>query len=302
MLHYRKKLMPALEHIELKYRIQNLNKFWSFLYGPAGSRGDGLYIEFRYIGTGVAGREWVPINDLEFHTKTLVTDVSGRHIYFGVNPRTEKGGKAEHVREFNDIVWADIDKKSGAVFSDILLAKVPPPNVIVDTGHGWHLYWKMHYGIPHERAQRLMEQIAYLVGGDSVGDPARILRIPYSTNWKAPPYPTSKIIRMDNKPRHGYWDLTLDNPGIEISLPRKRTMIGRGTHTRATGTRSRSEILFSVAMRSIASGDPKAETFNAMLTDEAGTKLNEMSPKRRMEWMEITYENARTAIYGRRRR
>ena len=57
------------------------------------------------------------------------------------------------------------------------------PSIVVDSGNGYHIYFKLEYEIDARKLRRLEEKLVDVLGGDSQSkDLARILRLPGSTN------------------------------------------------------------------------------------------------------------------------
>jgi hypothetical protein len=71
-----------------------------------------------------------------------------------------------------------------------------PPSVVVDSGHGYHAYWRLEQPVLWEEARPIMVGIAQVLNGDHVYDQARILRIPGTVNHKEPkdPLPVRTIV------------------------------------------------------------------------------------------------------------
>lgn len=208
-------------------------------------------------------------------------------IYFGVLLRKDESGKAEDCEPNVHWLWADVDWKSGATLSSLLVAPIPPPQIIVDSGHGWHMYWRLKRPVSHLAAQQAMRAIASQIGGDAVGDPARILRLPGSLNHKDDPPKQVRIIRWKNL-LHGWrlGDFNLQQQGTQ-----RRVFHG------ATGTKgTRSEELFSYALREVRAGKSDSEIYDGMLQLPAGSKLLEMPKERADKWVALTVKKARSFL------
>jgi hypothetical protein len=100
------------------------------------------------------------------------------NIYYGVCPRIRKEGTASAVAVAT-AVWFDE------------ITKVPPPGlppfswmVQTSTGKVQGGYFLKHPTRNLERVERLNRRLAAAVGGDNVGDRARILRLPGFINCK----------------------------------------------------------------------------------------------------------------------
>ena len=107
------------------------------------------------------------------------------------------------------------------------------PSVIVDSGHGYHVYWRLDTIIPFAQAKAIMVGIAKAIKGDHVYDAARILRIPGTVNYKDPqaPVPVRTVLfntHALSRPGdfHEY-----ENAGNEYLTPAPRQYVVRSYKT-----------------------------------------------------------------------
>ncbi len=119
----------------------------------------------------------------------------GYNCYFGVCLRKVQKGDKSSVASIS-AVWADVDAKNfsgGKPEALAQLKKLPPylfSSVIVDTGHGYHLYWLLREAELIESPQDILRLEAYMKGlaltlhGDSTSDLSRVLRLPGLVNQK----------------------------------------------------------------------------------------------------------------------
>lgn len=112
------------------------------------------------------------------------------NLYVGVNPRASNvSGKNEDIKTCR-WVWIDIDsKKLNDITPEQILAKVMrrivlPPHIVVNTGGGIHLYYRIVETTDLVEVQRVCNLLSAAIGGDPLGDPARIFRIPSTFNYK----------------------------------------------------------------------------------------------------------------------
>jgi hypothetical protein len=165
------------------------------------------YVEFVSIWNDVANGNPPPdgkkihveatqVKDLERTFDNILADWitrenrGKRDVYFGVCPRQiirrtkeryPQRGRNEDVTHAV-CAWMDYDKMTyKAVMSDS-----PEPSCVVFTGHGAHFYWKYPEAVPITRAVEDSEKLKQKYGGDNTTDPARLLRIPGTRNWKEP--------------------------------------------------------------------------------------------------------------------
>jgi hypothetical protein len=162
--------------------------------------------ETRRIMDGKVRQDW-----FEHHDQ--VRDVAERwseagwDVYYGVLPRTDRGGKAEDVVKETATLWADVDAKAHNDSKQAsLMALIDydiPPAIVVDSGHGYHAYWILNQFIPVDRAITIMRGIARQVKGDHVYDAPRILRLPGTQNWKDRDHPLDvRLLRFDATRRY----------------------------------------------------------------------------------------------------
>lgn len=166
------------------------------------------YLELRLFAEGPdtrgkppVARHWLGIDDtLEANLDAALKEAREKNaaVYFGVLPRRAKGGgKAEDVLPGRD-VWADLDFKDypgGEAEARARLNSFPiPPTIIVRSGHGLHAYWLLNEVCDVPRLCKLAKMLAEVLGGDSVHDAPRVMRLPGSCNRKDPADPIPVVI------------------------------------------------------------------------------------------------------------
>lgn len=116
---------------------------------------------------------------------TAHAEANGYAVFFGVLPRINDGGTANDVGPAR-VLWCDLDYKD--VPEPDAWARIDtfpvPPSIIVASGHGMHLYWRLQEPEEPHILASICRRIAYALGGDRCYDPARILRLPGSRNLK----------------------------------------------------------------------------------------------------------------------
>lgn len=132
------------------------------------------------------------------------------NTYFSVHPSTVKRPIYEklHIEDVAAIncLYAEFDAGTGSkstLFSHVADLE-PQPNVIIDSGGGYHAYWLLlepvviGVDISRDDAQKLQYAWNQMVGGDpNVKDLARVLRIPGTLNTKYDPARAVEIIRYE---------------------------------------------------------------------------------------------------------
>ena len=185
--------------------------FLDFILPPVG------YGELRALCEGLTQQEWYLLGDeyarWDMESRARSLDDSGWDVYFGVMPRYRKGGTIADTWSDTTVLWADIDAKlhggDKTDALDCLLTFDIPASVIVDSGHGYHAYWKLRAPVPFEPAAAAMKSIARTIGGDPVYDAARILRLPGLHNHKGGGSEPVRLIRFDSTARYRFSDFDL---------------------------------------------------------------------------------------------
>lgn len=158
--------------------------------------------ELRIINNGIVRQAYIPLEHIE-----VVKDMrfgKGDDIYYGVLPRIKQSGSADAVVKWTRWVWADFDNKhisEGKAFLALMKSPVVP-TVIIDSGHGYHAYWLLDRAEPVPVAQEVMKSMSTFFGADHTHDAPRVLRVPWTTNWKDDPVPV-RLLKWDQLDR-GY--------------------------------------------------------------------------------------------------
>ena len=100
----------------------------------------------------------------------------------GAVPRREPRPRSEVVGE-SLVVWADLDDQDAIARARIFAR---PAHIVVSSGSGLHLYWKVRERLAPEEAERANRRLARHLGADvAATDRLRLLRVPGSGNAKA---------------------------------------------------------------------------------------------------------------------
>lgn len=164
-------------------------------------RAVGEYGEFRFIRDGQVEQAFVELpwdaTDLGFVSDW---DRDGWDCYFGVVPRMRRGGKASDCAPVTRTLWADVDaKRTGGkgVALHTILSLIEQPNIIVDSGHGYHAYWLLDRDTDMVDASLIMRGLARELHGDAVHDAPRVLRVPTTHNHKNGESLPVRVLRLD---------------------------------------------------------------------------------------------------------
>lgn len=131
------------------------------------------------------GTDWKTISE---KVDSFCNQYKDRNLYFGVATRDGKGGKKKNVVHI-PCVWADIDYKDipREEFEKKLEIFSFKPSIIVNSGHGVHLYFLLDKPVEQKNGveiEKINEWIASEIGGDDVHSWEHILRIPDTNNHK----------------------------------------------------------------------------------------------------------------------
>lgn len=126
------------------------------------------------------------------------------HAYFGVATRRDgSGGSLENCAQL-PAIFVDLDfKLTPEPAARRRLAECPySPSAIVSSGNGLHVYWVLNEPFDlqnqaeRERAAVLLRRLAYFLGADrAAAEPARVLRVPGSSNFKYDP-PRQVVVEL----------------------------------------------------------------------------------------------------------
>jgi hypothetical protein len=167
-----------------------LKNFFEFLYARCNPDS---FIEFRPIAKNgaVMRRKYLHINDYRGIKKHCLIN-RNYNCYFGVSTRDGTGGTKDNVLQI-PALWCDVDFKDidSQKFRKILKKFEFPPSIVVFSGGGYHLYWRLIEPLRKANIPELEDinrRIALALNGDeNACDAARILRIPMTFNHKYQP-------------------------------------------------------------------------------------------------------------------
>jgi hypothetical protein len=122
----------------------------------------------------------------EMHT---LNAVSQGNIFFGVCPRPHEGARKKRDIQIARCFWADLDDCAvEEARNRVKKVGLPTPTIVVNSGHGVHLYWRLTEAVDlqarMDEFEVLMKTIANAIDGDSVQNADRLLRVPGFMNMK----------------------------------------------------------------------------------------------------------------------
>ena len=169
-----------------------------FLTALAGPRATGCLIELRYrLDDGVRMGQ---LFERPVHLRGLATRaiMLGRRtdVYVGCAPRTRRHGGRDAVVCAHTL-WVDCD---GDAAVDALRTFDPAPSIVIASGSGsnCHAYWPLTTPLARDELERGNRRLAHALGADPASaDPARILRVPGTHNFKHDPPTNVEAMRLD---------------------------------------------------------------------------------------------------------
>lgn len=166
---------------------ESLEQFFYSLFKIEGE----YYIEIRYKYEKGVKQKFFHRKDLNDLITQLIEKediVKNYDMWFGVCPRVNKSGTKQDINQVF-CLWCDIDDTTQDKLN-AFLTDFPFPNIIVNSGHGLHLYWLLNepYKITSiqdiDYIESILKGISVKLGGDKTHDITRVLRIPETYNNK----------------------------------------------------------------------------------------------------------------------
>jgi len=211
---------------------------------------------------------------VKYYTSVPETLPADTDVFFGPAMRKRKGETKDDILG-TKVLWVDADDEHKPLYT-------LPPSMMVQSGHGWHLYWILDEPLEQEVAEHLNKQ---LIADIPTADPAcfninRVLRVPGTTNTKDPPRPVTFTTNI------GVTYTKEDIILLENLNKKVRHKIRTGD---SRGYRSRSERDWSIITTLVALG-ARDELINIIFQHQpCGDKTREANDK----YLERTIQKAR---------
>ena len=122
----------------------------------------------------------------------------GYAAFYGVLPRRERGsGKKSDILP-GRVIWADLDFKDyddGWDEARELLSRLRlEPSALVETGHGFHVYWLLAELVAPDVLERAAQKVQAALKADRCHNADRLMRLPGSWNVKTDDEPRKVVI------------------------------------------------------------------------------------------------------------
>ena len=147
-----------------------------------------------------------------------------RHVWVGVAPRTNPRSTAAKLLR---ALWVDLNgtiTDISQVHKLLETPAVPKPTMIVNSGNGFHLYWKLTEPINADVARKWTKGIHAEFPTDATHDPTRIMRVPGTLNVKDPENPKPCFIE-EYHPERAYHPN--DMPQVHVNIAQHITRTSR---------------------------------------------------------------------------
>ena len=152
----------------------------------------------------------------------------GWNIYIGANPRKAQGLSGDDNITACRSLFCDFDHvdasdglSPGSVVSDwIDDHNMPPPTMLVNSGHGIHAYWRLKEAMkPDAWRQSQQQMIAWLQSDPAIHNPERIMRLPGTINTKSDPHVPCFIVYCDPNVHYENEKMKKALPAVKIETP-----------------------------------------------------------------------------------
>lgn len=185
-----------------------------------------------------------------------------QNIFVGVATRDGQGGGKQNIVH-SPAVWVDIDyKDTPQNQAERLVTDFPlPPTMVVESGGGLHLYWRLKEPLERTELTRLesiAKRLAQRLGGDiGATDAARVLRLPATKNFK---YDPPRFVRLQQVSDLEYNPEDFEEILPELELPKPTA--SKLPEVVPGGTRDKTMASFAGSMRRV--GATPEEIFAAL--------------------------------------
>jgi hypothetical protein len=143
---------------------------------------------------------WWTLREVDFE-RLMAVNESRRHVWFGVNPRSRRGGSTAGDVEQCRSVCLDLDGVPPADgLGRIQVAGLPRPSLAISSGGGSQFFWRFSRPVDPQQWRRKQKAIIRRVPGAdcSIHDEPRGMRLPGFRNWKvkySPVFPRARLFR-----------------------------------------------------------------------------------------------------------
>jgi len=192
-------------------------------------------VEVRQLMNGDSKQSWHFACDLPAEAANFnATNLLGFDVYAGANPRPDFGVCKDENIKLCRCLFADFDKPhfpdgctDRAAYAQSKAADegLPLPTMVIDSGHGIHLYWRFTEPLEPARWVKGMSLLTTALGSDTaIRNPERVMRLPGLMNRKPPAAPC-RILEHDASRTYTLTDfasLKEPEPSVQPPAPIRR--------------------------------------------------------------------------------
>lgn len=151
------------------------------------------YIEVRLINENKIEQLFMKYTDLLEYQFPMDTNA-----YIGIFERNRKKGDKSSTTKTNALFLDFDDTELDEIIYKIDMFQLPQPAMIVNSGHGYHVYWKLDKPAGREIEPVLKALQVKLNADPQAVDVARILRVPDTMNVKTEPIKSTLVTCADH--------------------------------------------------------------------------------------------------------
>ena len=175
-----------------------------------------------------------PTRIQEAGKRAFVRRNQGQNLYWGIATRRSDANGTEANCQHLGALFADVDfKETNEADARMRLQGIPPaPSLLVHSGGGLHCYWllKEPLDVQTDNPRQWLTPLAAYLGADpSCAEPARVLRIPGTKNFKYDPPRPVTVEHFDPEARYNLADFEAWLPSQPV------TVSASGSSTNTTG-------------------------------------------------------------------
>lgn len=163
------------------------------------------YIEVRLINDNKVEQIFMSYRELLDYEFPMNTNV-----YIGIFERNRKKGDKNSVTKTNAL-FLDFDNTDiDTIMYKIDMFQLPQPSMIVNSGHGYHMYWKLEKPAGRE-IERVLKALQVKLNADPQAvDIARVLRVPDTMNVKSEAVKSTLVTCTDHTTTVNEFEIALN--------------------------------------------------------------------------------------------
>ena len=148
-------------------------------------------VRIKQHGMKGAAQTWLTGTKVGMFSETHVPihEAHKRNVFVGVCPRVASG---KTVASHGRVLWVDLAEHIDSVDrarEALSKSELPEPTMIVWSGNGVHLYWKLERAYPPDVLRLHSKAVHDALPSDATHDPTRVMRVPGTKNFKDPDNP-----------------------------------------------------------------------------------------------------------------